>query len=60
MLNRIPSSRDDADNDMLPIAPTSSPTIGNTLVVGRLSPLALNNVSVCNNVTQNSIFLRFE
>ncbi len=32
MLNRIPSSRDDADNDMLPIAPTSRPTIGNTLV----------------------------
>ncbi len=33
MLNRIPSSWDNADNDMPPIAPTSRPTIGNTPVV---------------------------
>ncbi len=32
MFKRVPSARTKADNDMLPIAPTSSPTIGNTLV----------------------------
>jgi len=34
MFKRVPSARTKADSDMLPIAPTSSPTIGNTLVSG--------------------------
>jgi len=32
MFKRVPSARTKAESDMLPIAPTSSPTIGNTLV----------------------------
>ena len=32
MFKRVQSARTKADSDMLPIAPTSSPTIGNTLV----------------------------
>ena len=32
MFKRVPSARTKAERDMQPIAPTSSPTIGNTLV----------------------------
>jgi hypothetical protein len=32
MFKRVPSARTKADSEMPPIAPTSSPTIGNTLV----------------------------
>ena len=42
MFKRIPSARTKADNNMQPIAPTSSPTIGNTLVV-RSCSLSLAN-----------------
>jgi hypothetical protein len=34
MFKRLPSARTKAESEMLPIAPTSSPTIGNTLVSG--------------------------
>ncbi len=33
MFKRVPSAQTKADRDMQPIAVTSSPTIGNTLVV---------------------------
>jgi len=32
MFKRVPSAGTKADSDMQPIVPTSSPTIGNTLV----------------------------
>ncbi len=33
MVKRVPSARAKADSNIQPIAPTSSPTIGNILVV---------------------------
>ena len=39
MFKRIPSPRAKADSDMQPIAPTSSPTIDNTLVCVQVSCL---------------------
>lgn len=37
MFKRVHSARTKIDSDMPLIAPTSSPTIGNTLVAGRFS-----------------------
>ena len=36
MFKRVPSAQTKADSEMQPIAPTSRPTIGNTLVSGWL------------------------
>ena len=36
MFKRLPSAQTKADSEMQPIAPTSRPTIGNTLVSGWL------------------------
>jgi len=41
MFKRVPSAQTKADSDMLLIAPTSRPTIGNTHVVGSLRSFAL-------------------
>lgn len=34
MFNRVPSDRTKVDSEMKPMAPTSRPTIGNTIVGG--------------------------
>jgi hypothetical protein len=47
MFKRVPSARTKADSDMLLIAPTFSPTIGNTLVGRSFLSSTLKNYGYC-------------